>query len=245
MITRLLTIVGALAVITICTSVAHADEDPVPAARDAISKGGYPWYSAESDEVTPITLPGETRRAARPTASRGYSGPSFNFSGMMTILFYVLLVVIVVVVCIVLALAFMDRQKAITLASTEAKVVVTSDAERVDVLPFKVRHPKSDLLTEAELQYKQGNFNEAIIYLYSYQLVQLDKGQVIRLTRGKTNRQYLRETHRNSSLGDLLKRTVVAFEDVFFGDHDIDRKRFEECWQGLNSFKNLQPGGTN
>ena len=52
----------------------------------------------------------------------------------------------------------------------------------------------------ARLYEKRGNFNQAIIYYYSYQLVTLDRRQVIRLAKGKTNRQYLRETGRRGPL---------------------------------------------
>ena len=50
-----------------------------------------------------------------------------------------------------------------------------------------------DLLAEARRHYQAGNYGAAIVYLFSFQLVQLDQRQIIRLAKGKTNRQYLRE----------------------------------------------------
>ena len=93
-----------------------------------------------------------------------------------------------------------------------------------------LNRPRSNLLEEARRQYEAGNFAEAIIYLFSYQLVELDKSQLIRLAKGKTNRQYLREIGARPRLAALLNHTMIAFEDVFFGDHDLDRERFEKCW---------------
>jgi hypothetical protein len=60
-----------------------------------------------------------------------------------------------------------------------------------------------------------------------------------RLTRGKTNRQYLRETSRRGRTGlvGLLEQTMLAFEDFFFGNHPIDRARFEACWARLGEFE--------
>jgi hypothetical protein len=72
----------------------------------------------------------------------------------------------------------------------------------------------------------------------------MDKNQVIRLTRGKTNRQYLREIARRPPLRALVEQTMVAFEDVFFGNHPLDRSRFESCWQQLDSFDRLVKGAT-
>jgi hypothetical protein len=72
--------------------------------------------------------------------------------------------------------------------------------------------------------------------LFSYQLVALDKRHVIHLAKGKTNRQYLRETRSREPLKNLLQRTMISFEDVFFGHHDLSRERFEESWQSLDEF---------
>ena len=49
--------------------------------------------------------------------------------------------------------------------------------------------PKGTLLEEARRSYEQGDYNTAIVYLYSYQLVKLDQNQWIRLAKGKTNRR--------------------------------------------------------
>ena len=118
------------------------------------------------------------------------------------------------------------------------------DVDRIEQLPFAVKRPQSDLLGEARRHYEQGNFAEAIIYYFSYQLVELDKHQVIRLTKGKTNRQYLGEARRAPDLRPLLEDTMVAFEDVFFGHHDLERSRFEACWNRLAQFQKSLAGGT-
>ncbi|MEK6236617.1 MAG: DUF4129 domain-containing protein, partial [Planctomycetales bacterium] len=114
-------------------------------------------------------------------------------------------------------------------------------AERVEALPVRVSRDVDDLLAEAKRHYENGNFREAIVYLYSHQLVTLDKHHVIRLAKGKTNRQYAREILRGGQQGlsDLLEGTLVAFEDVFFGNHAIDRERFESCWTRLPEFDRL------
>ena len=96
-----------------------------------------------------------------------------------------------------------------------------------------------DLLAEARRCYQQRKFGEAIIYFYSYQLVRLDKNHCIRLTQGKTNRQYLRELGPRMTLRRLLEQTMIAFEDVFFGDYAITQARFESCWRRLDEFERL------
>lgn len=106
-------------------------------------------------------------------------------------------------------------------------------------LPFPVKRPQADLLGETRWHYEQGNFGEAIIYLFSYELVQLDTHHLIRLAKGKTNRQYLRELKADSSLRAILRQTMLTFEDVFFGHYELSRERFEACWRRLDEFHSL------
>jgi hypothetical protein len=66
--------------------------------------------------------------------------------------------------------------------------------------------------------------------------VELDRGQAIRLAKGKTNRQYLRELTPKPDLKGLVEQSMLAFEDVFFGGRALDRSRFEDCWRRLPEF---------
>ena len=118
----------------------------------------------------------------------------------------------------------------------EYDVENTETAERLERLPVDVRKPSSNLLAEAKSLMEAGNYNEAIIYLFSHQLVQLDKHQLLRLTRGKTNRQYLREIRENQEIQGVLRDTIYVFEDAFFGNHSISRERFALCWDALDQF---------
>jgi len=117
------------------------------------------------------------------------------------------------------------------------------DADRIEALPFPVRGGRLDLLGETRSHYLQGNYSQAIIYLFSFQLVRLDRQQIIRLGKGKTNRQYLREVGPRWDLRRLLEQTMVAFEDVFFGNRGLDRARFESCWSRLDEFESLAAEG--
>jgi hypothetical protein len=118
------------------------------------------------------------------------------------------------------------------------------ELERVEALPFPVKRKRGNLLDEARRHYQEGRYGEAVKYLFSYQLVQLDKHQLIRLAPGKTNRQYLRELAGPNGLGELLERTMVVFEDFFFGNRTIGRDRFESCWSHLGRFEALLGEGT-
>jgi hypothetical protein len=113
------------------------------------------------------------------------------------------------------------------------------DRRRVEALPFPVQRRQGDLLEEARRCYDEGNYAEAIVYLFSHQLVQLDKHRLIRLAKGKTNRQYLREVSPRRPIARLLEHSMLVFEDVFFGNRPLDRSRFEGCWSRLDQFERL------
>jgi cell division protein FtsB len=64
--------------------------------------------------------------------------------------------------------------------------------------------------------------------LFSHRLLLLDRAGAIRLTRGKTNHQYLREVRSRAILHSLLSETVQLFEQSFFGRYALDAARFDE-----------------
>jgi hypothetical protein len=141
----------------------------------------------------------------------------------------------------VLVWAFLRRE--VPESKAETKAQTSREVDRLEELPFAVKRPQSDLLGEARRLYEAGKYAEAIVYLFSYELVELDKHHVIRLTKGKTNRQYLGEARGRPAVLPLLEDTMVAFEDVFFGKHGLDRERFEACWRRLDDFRRGLQGG--
>ena len=210
----------------------ESGESAVEGGRQALDRWrDFAWYDDAGDALRPadITPP-------RPPRNRGWNwswaSEWFRWIGWLG------LAVALGLIAYFLIRTFLERETGQGEGGElGAGIAAGAEIDRVDALPFRVARGQSDLLGEARRQYEQGNFNEAIIYLYSYQLVQLDRHQRIRLGRGKTNRQYLREARSTSPLGDLLERTMVAFEDVFFGAQQLERERFESCWNQLDRFQ--------
>lgn len=101
----------------------------------------------------------------------------------------------------------------------------TSDAAReairIEQLPIEIRQARGDLLAEADQMQQSGRLDEAIIYLFGHRLLQLDRVHAIRLSRGKTNQQYLRELSTREPLRRLLGETVSFFERSYFGKHSL------------------------
>jgi hypothetical protein len=223
-----------------------SDAQAVEAGRDALSgRTRYPYYDRQKDDVRQLNVeePATDDAANRRSKWTGKSAPSKSRTATLAppglgeglqFLGLAALVVFIGIIAWLIARAFLKNEVVETKTS---KVIETSrDVDKVQALPFQIRKPAGDFLAEAQRLYAEGNFSEAVIYLYSHLLVQLDQHHVIRLAKGKTNRQYVRETRSRPVLGEILGQTMIAFEDVFFGDHQLSREQFEACWQRLDEF---------
>jgi hypothetical protein len=223
-----------------------SDPEAVEAAQESLDgRISFPWYDASSDGIRrvdvapPADLKNRESKWERTPKKRNRAPWQWppGLTKFLRVLGWTVVVILLILVGFLLVRAFLASESRSALISSAAEDIGgTGDADRVESLPFQIKRPQSDLLSEARKHYEAGNYAEAIIYLYSYQLVELDKRQFIRLTKGKTNRQYLREVRRRAAIFDLLRVTMFAFEDVFFGNHSLERGRFESCWNKLDAF---------
>lgn len=220
------------------TEVAPAVQEGRDALRDT---GSYPWYDDQADDVRRIVV-----QPPKP-ASTSWSWLDFDlfsWGDWFTPMAWLFVAALASAVVFFLVRAYLMReQRAAMTNDDEIDLSVTDHLDRVDDLPMPIRRPTSDLLSEARRQYEAGNYAEAIIYLYSHQLLQLDRHHLIRLARGKTNRQYLGEIASRTGLRQLLETTMVIFEHTFFGKHPLDRSGFESAWKGLDEFDRLLEQG--
>jgi hypothetical protein len=103
--------------------------------------------------------------------------------------------------------------------------------ERMKHLPSEVRRTDVNLRDETERLMKLGRLDEAIVLLFGHQLLMLDRCGALRLSRGKTNGRYLRETGGNAAdLHRYLRATVTAFESSYFGGHSPSVEQFDRLW---------------
>ncbi len=100
-------------------------------------------------------------------------------------------------------------------------------------LPFELEaaNLSVDGLWQQALKAKQqGDFRRALMFLYSYLLIELDAKQLIRLSRGKTNRDYGRELNGILTVYPCFVATMDAFERVFFGRFQLPSEQVEELF---------------
>ena len=221
--------------------------DPVELGKQALDSGiDYPWYDPVTDslrqiDVKPTTPPmvamNWERQLNEPEKDSNWSNWdwSVGFAKIFEIFMWLLVVATLSWGLWYLFRSFMVRERTF---SREKAVTVHEQLARVTELPFQVSvsDAQTDLLTEARRCYESEKFEEAVIYLFSYQLIQLDKYGWIRLLKGKTNRQYVRELRGEVPLSQLLTDSMLVFEDYFFGNHSVQKDRFEALWRQLHTF---------
>ncbi len=235
----------SIAVLPLVHAVPRAAAEPdvsVGAGREALDPwwgGGYPWYDPRSDGVRRVEIaePWDwdwLRRLWPGNLNLGLPDSLLQWAA------WIVIVGLLVGVAYLLVRAYFR--------SGAGALVVGEDADsgnqenghdRPVVLPLPARGSPTDLLAEATKYYRQADYGRAIVYLFCFQLAQLDRRQMIRLAKGKTNRQYLREIGQQGTLRRLLEQTMTAFEDAFFGHRTLDRIRFESCWSRLDEFDSL------
>ncbi len=221
-----------------------SDTDFVRAGQESLrGQSDLPWYDAENDGLGRVDVapnPDDARRRSdwggetTPITRRNMRVPSFFWQAMQVLAWIALgLLLLGLVWLLAWAAQRLDSGK-----SAEAEVTkVEVTAARLEDLPVSVSPSDHDLLAAARACYEAGNYDQAIIFAYAYQLVELDRRHLVQLSKGKTNRQYLRELNRQPRLQAILRQTMLAFEDVFFGHHPLTSSRFQLCWDSLNEFQ--------
>jgi hypothetical protein len=210
--------------------------DPVESGRDALNHWyGYPWYDPQTDGVRRVELSEPWNWDWLDPYLKWI--PSFPTSVLQWLAW---IAIGLLLAGIVYFLVHAYRRNAGQKRTKQEEPVGTID--RIEALPIPLPSIRTDLLAEARRCYEDGNYAQAIAYYFSYQLVRLDRRHVIRLDRGKTNRQYLREVGRQPAIRSLLEQTMTTFEEVYFGHRPIDRAQFETCWSRLDEFEHLIEG---
>lgn len=206
-------------------------EDPsVVAGRQALDKWiGYPWYDRQTDGIKRLEIdPPEPD-------NRPKCAPPSQF-WLRLLMWGALALLLGGLVYLAWYLGWFQLGRA---PAEDRPDDAPLSLAKLEALPEGVDRVRGSFLDEVRRRAAAGDYAGAVLYLFAYQLAALDRRQIIHLQRGKTNRQYLREVGRRFDLRRLVEITMVAFEDVFFGQHAIDRARFESCWAGMDRFEAL------
>ena len=220
-------------------------QDAIESGQKALSNANFPWYDADKDSLQSMDLPDDTEANSKDRndvslhqkkAGGGGAGGGPSDLTSLSFLAWGLIAIFITLVILALVWAFLQMEDKTT--KDGEQVEQRSMEERIKELPFDLQKSSGDFQQLAHQAYQSGDYKTAITLLFSHVLLTLDKASLIRLRKGKTNRQYLTELYRHRELKGYYEKVMVPFEDAFFGDHDLRRENFEACWQDLNHFEN-------
>ena len=225
-------------------SITTVGQDDVEIARELLTKRNYPWYDASTDSLRRFEFPDRpdaksSDRADIPqriSTQTRQNKPGVASGGIGLSLFaWIALAFLIAGLAGLLVWAFFRLES--RNQKTSSSFAQRSISESIQNLPFLVEDNGGDFRQLAEAAYRRGDVRQAITFLYSHLLVSLDQRGLIRLRKGKTNRQYLRELRPYRPLAIFFQQVMVPFEAVFFGDHDLSLPDFENCWNDLERFQ--------
>lgn len=218
--------------------------------RDALLKKEYPWYNVETDQAQGVELnrrpevQSKNRNAIplRPITKNTSNGTNWNwggsssFFGGVSVLVWAAVGIVISLIAGVLLWAFLRLETNQPSADIDL-VRRRSMADSIKQLPFDLESQTGDFRQAAHQHYLAGEYGTAMIFLFSHVLVLLDQNGSLRLRKGKTNRQYLRELRSKQPLADYYQRVMVPFEATFFGNKELGQAEFEACWNRLPEFQ--------
>ena len=221
-------------------------------ADKVIAESELPWFDAETRELVSGPMPKSTesrvgdRRSIPPyvasskkkkkkknaPAATGTTWGGAGFTQFVNAIVYIVAGIFLLALVGLLIWAFYRRED-IWGPGGDSKVGKKkrrSMKDHIRHLPFEVEEQEGDFRTAAERAFAGGDYSRAVIYLYAELLVILDENDLVRLQRGRTNRQYLNAIRDHEPLAIHFQKVMTTFEDAFFGRHSISKERAEECF---------------
>jgi len=215
---------GATIIAATATSAlaATSDEQAVADGKKALEQAQrFPWYDRVNDSLRPIDLPEpEELQPLKQPVDANWLRP----------VVWVMLILTAAGVLLAAVVGLSKRRRA------HSAPVKNARRGRIEHLGFIEDDTPGDYLQLCLRESRAGRFERAIVYLYAHLLTELNDRQLVRLARGKTNRQYLREVA-DPAMRAAMEVIVGAFEDAYFGRHPIEPARFEWCWQQWQRMK--------
>lgn len=224
------------------SSSAAAGIESVPetaALRETVDKAKYPWLSKETGK--PVYLPlSPVEEIKRPRSKSQEHNADFGWldglAKFATWLTYAL-------VAGALLAAIFWAVRSFAQKSWKLKSRVDGEAaareRRISTLAPEAAERYDDLLAAAQDAFDRGDYRYALIFYFSYLLVEMDKRNFILLEKGKTNLVYWRELTEFPELRSIYRLTMKDFERVYFGGVSISREEFDAVWALHDRFLEL------
>jgi hypothetical protein len=206
----------------------------------------YPWYDSQKDQVKPL-LPD-------PSSWTGWLAKRFEWffdwldrhfgrstprpgnrvspGGVLATLLFFAAGGVLLVILFQLWKNYLPRES--TSPDHSARI---GDAARIVGLGPGVAPEGLDPWAEALRRKAAGDGAGAVIWLFLDQLLSLERAGLVRLTPGRTARQYARGLD-DPLLAAGLRTTLGVFEEVYYGRRIPGTAELERVWAGAERFRN-------
>jgi hypothetical protein len=208
--------------------------------RAALRREAYPWYDAENDRVKPILeeTSSWTSRVGKWIDSffdwldsiffgkraRSSGSGNGNVGGaLITLLF---LTCGAVLVFVLWRLWKLHEPQGGPQGEGGKRV---GDAARIAGLAPGMSLEETDPWSEAVRRRAAGDLAGAVIWLFLDQIVSLERAGLIRLTPGRTARQYVQSLH-DPLLREGVRATLGVFESVYYGRRGPEPEALARVW---------------
>ena len=234
---------------------AVADED----FDSAFQSSKIPWYDAQAEKMKSPKPPKQaassvadrnripakkvkkngqqiikTKPAAAAPGAPATGGSTFGTVG--TTLIYIAAGFVIALLIGLLVYGFLKLESGGSDLPSEDAKKKRKMKDHIKHLPFELEEHEGDFETFAEKAFREGNYSKSVIYLFADLLVAMNEAGVVRLQRGKTNRQYLNEIWDYKDVRPYYRSVMTAFEDAFFGQHQISKERAAKCFADRPAF---------
>lgn len=239
-----------LVCLIVSPAVAGADTDEL-GPRALRARSAFPWYDTESDSLQRLDVrpqEDDAWRKSRWVADGRPQGADHSGAVLAGFWRFMQALAVAVLAGLLAALIWMLVRAALRANQfgDDRKLPTTAqaDAAVLEALPVSLPRAAGDLWARAQACFAAGDYAQAMIFAYAHQLVELDRRHFIHLSKGKTNRQYLRELTPHPRLRQLLHSSMLAFEAVFFGRHAMSREQCAGRWRDIEEFQRQLELGT-
>jgi hypothetical protein len=203
--------------------------------RSALGRGKYPWYDPANDDVRTIVPP------SPPRLGRGGGGSSMGLPSLLgNALVYVLVALLILFLIALVVWAYRRADFGWDAGIKEA--TAPGAASRVGALPTGLAVDSGDPWAEASRLRAEGNYAAAIVYLFAFELLALDRLRRVRLAPGKTGRQLVRSVE-NPGVRGWVEPTLRLFEAVYYGHRIPPAEAFEDAWAGAERLRRFEAEG--
>lgn len=252
--TRLLLVLVACAALV--PGGARGDEPAKGAVATALGGQGFPWYDKETDRLKPvgaekgswlerlrsnlISFGRRINRAVAPVFRAidrffTWMGRGVNRLGAFSLgqalataaLFALLILVVIALVRLYRGVDSFD--------SSEPSIEALGGIAGLANAPLGTRATPAEWWRLALERRAAGDLSGAVIALFVYQLVTLERRGLLRFSPGRTGRNYVRDL-KDDRLAGPLGRSLTLFEQVYYGRRRPSEPAFERVWAEVERF---------